>query len=241
MNQFITFDLWETLIADSPELDGSRAEYRVKNIHSLLSQMQPGIDINDIYRAHEKTWQECSVLWEKARDLAFPDQVRLFVGLIGGNLLTTLNQRDFQTIAEAYSGAVLQFRPRLIAGARETLAQLAYRGCKMGLICNTGRTPGFILRKLLEDYDILRYFNSALFSDETIIRKPDAAIFETALRELGADRGQTVHVGDSWENDILGARASGIRTVWVSPQGQGPGGCPVIKSVAELPEALDKI
>jgi putative hydrolase of the HAD superfamily len=178
MLKFITFDLWETLIADSPELDGSRAEYRVKNIHSLLSQMQPGIDINDIYRAHEKTWQECSVLWGKARDLAFPDQVRLFVRLIDDQLLSSLNQSDFQAIAETYSGAVLQFRPRLIAGARETLAQLASRGYKMGLICNTGRTPGLTLRKLLEDYDILRYFKSALFSDETIIRKPDAGVFE---------------------------------------------------------------
>ena len=45
-----------------------------------------------------------------------------------------------------------------------------------------------MLRKLLEGYDILRYFDSALFSDETIIRKPDAGIFERSLRELGADQ-----------------------------------------------------
>jgi putative hydrolase of the HAD superfamily len=241
MGRFITFDLWETLIADSPELDSRRTEYRVKNIHSLLSQIQPGIDINNIHCAHEKIWRECSTLWGKARDLAFTDQARLFIGLINDNLLTSLNQSQFQSIAEIYSGAVLQFRPRLIAGARETLDQLASRGYKMGLICNTGRTPGITLRKLLGDYDILGYFKSALFSDETIIRKPDAAIFETALRELGADRRQTVHAGDSWENDILGAQAAGIKAVWISPEGQGSGDCPVIKSIAELPEVLDKI
>jgi putative hydrolase of the HAD superfamily len=241
MGRFITFDLWETLIADSPELDSSRSEYRVQNIHSLLSPIQSGIDIDDIQIAHERTWQECSALWEKARDLPFADQVRLFVGLINADLLASLSQRQLQSIGEIYSGAVLQFRPRLIAGASETLEQLASRGYKMGLICNTGRTPGSMLRKLLGDYDILRYFNSALFSDETIIRKPDAAIFETALRELGADRRRTVHVGDSWENDIRGAQAAGIGAVWVSPQGQGPVGCPVIKSVAELPEILDRI
>ncbi len=173
--------------------------------------------------------------------MAFPDQVRLFVGLIDDNLLTSLNQSKFQSIAEIYSGAVLQFRPWLIAGARETLEQLASRGYKMGLICNTGRTPGITLRKLLGDYDILRYFNSALFSDETIIRKPDAAIFETALRELGADRRQTIHVGDSWENDIRGAQTAGIGAVWISSEGQGSVDCPVIKSVAELPEILNEI
>lgn len=241
MGRFVTFDLWETLIADSPDLDSQRTAYRVKNIHSLLSQIRPGIDIDDIQIAHENTWQECSALWGKARDMAFPEQVRLFIGLINAELLAALDQSEIQSISEIYAGAVLQFRPRLIAGARETLNQLASRGYKMGLICNTGRTPGFMLRKLLEDYDILKYFDSALFSDETIIRKPDAAIFETALRELGADRRQTVHAGDSWENDILGAQAAGIGAVWISPEGPGSVDCPVIKSVAELPEILDRI
>ncbi len=35
MIKFITFDLWETLIADSPELDSQRTKYRVENIHTL--------------------------------------------------------------------------------------------------------------------------------------------------------------------------------------------------------------
>ena len=241
MGRFITFDLWETLIADSPELDSRRTEYRVKNIHSLLSQIQPGIDINTIYSAHEKIWQECSALWGKARDMAFSDQVRLFIGLIDIDILTTLDQSEIQSVSEIYAGAVLQFPPRLIEGAREALTQLSSNGYELGLICNTGRTPGFMLRKLLEDYEILKYFNSALFSDETIIRKPDAAIFEAALRELRADKQQTVHVGDSWENDILGAQAAGIKTVWISPESQGSVDCPVIKSIAELPAVLDKL
>ncbi len=241
MDRFVTFDLWETLIADSPELDGSRTEYRVKNTHSLLARRHPGIDIKDIYRAHEKIWQECSALWTNARDISFPGQVRLFIGSMGDDLLTSLDQNEIQTISEIYSGAVLEFRPRLIAGAREALERLASRGYRMGLICNTGRTPGITLRELLKDYAILSFFDSTLFSDETIIRKPDTAIFETALRELGADRRRTVHVGDSWENDVRGAQAAGIGAVWVSPQGQGPVDCPVIKSVAELPEILDRI
>lgn len=241
MGRFITFDLWETLIADSPELDSQRTKYRVENTHTFLSKKHPAIAIERIFAAHEKTWQECTALWGKAQDLAFPDQIRLFVGLIDKSLLISLKQSEIQSISEIYAGAVLQFPPRLIEGARETLTQLSSNGYKLGLICNTGRTPGFMLRKLLKDYDILKYFDSALFSDETIIRKPDAAIFETALRELGADRRQTIHVGDSWENDILGAQAAGIKAVWISPEGQGSVDCPVIKSVAELPEVLDKI
>lgn len=237
----LTFDLWETLIADSLELDSQRTKYRVGNTHTLLSKRHPTIAIERVFAAHEKTWHECSALWEKARDMAFTDQVRLFVGLIDESLLISLNQSEIQFISEIYAGAVLQFPPRLIEGARETLAHLSISGYKLGLICNTGRTPGFMLRKLLDDYDILKYFDSALFSDETIIRKPDIGIFEKSLRELRADKQQTVHVGDNWENDILGAQAAGIKTVWISPESQGQVDSPVIKSIVELPEVLDKI
>ncbi|MBU1355471.1 MAG: HAD family hydrolase [Candidatus Edwardsbacteria bacterium] len=241
MLKFITFDLWETVIADSPELDSQRTKYRVGNTHTFLSKKHPAIAIERIFAAHKKTWQECSALWGKARDMAFPDQVRLFVGLIDESLLISLKQSEIQSISEIYAGAVLQFPPRLIEGARETLTHLSISGYKLGLICNTGRTPGFMLRKLLESHDILKYFDSVLFSDETIVRKPDAGIFEKSLRELQADKRQTVHVGDSWENDILGAQAAGIKTVWISPESQNQADCPVIKSIVELPEVLDKI
>jgi len=241
MIKFITFDLWETLIADSPELDSQRTKYRVENIHTFLSKKHPAIKTERILAAHENTWQECSALWGNARDMAFTDQVRLFVGLIDESLLISLKQSEIRSISEIYAGAVLQFPPRLIEGARETLTQLSSNGYKLGLICNTGRTPGFMLRKFLEDYDILKYFDSALFSDETIIRKPDVEIFKKSLRELRADKQQTAHVGDSWENDILGAQAAGIKTVWISPESQSQADCPVIKSIAELPSVLNKL
>lgn len=241
MIKFITFDLWETLIVDSPELDSRRTKYRVGNTHTLLSKKHPTIAIERVFAAHEKTWHECSALWEKARDMAFTDQVRFFVGLIDGNILPSISESDFNSISEIYAGAVLQFPPRLIEGARETLTHLSISGYKLGLICNTGRTPGFMLRKLLEGYDILKYFDSALFSDETIVRKPDVGIFEKSIRELQADKQQTVHVGDNWENDILGAQGAGIKAIWISLEGHGSVDCPVIKSIAELPEVLDKI
>lgn len=238
MLKFVTFDLWETLIADSSELDSRRTEYRVSNIHALLLKKRPGLDIQRIAAAHEKTWQECSAIWQGSRDLAFFDQIRLFIGMIDRELPALLNQNDFREISEIYAGAVMQYRPKLIEGARKTLDLLSSDGYRAGLICNTGRTPGFMLRKLLEDYGIFGFFSSALFSDETIIRKPDAEIFERSLRELEAEKLQTVHVGDSWENDILGARAAGIKAVWISPENNKRSDCPIIKNISELPDVI---
>ncbi|MCZ7573844.1 MAG: HAD family hydrolase [Ardenticatenaceae bacterium] len=53
-------------------------------------------------------------------------------------------------------------------------------------------------------------------SEEIGVAKPDPAIFEAALRRLGCDREAAVMVGDSWQADILGAHAAGIRAVWLN-------------------------
>jgi putative hydrolase of the HAD superfamily len=51
-------------------------------------------------------------------------------------------------------------------------------------------------------------------SEEAGVAKPDPKIFEIALDRLGVGALETVMVGDSWINDIAGAAAAGLRTVW---------------------------
>jgi putative hydrolase of the HAD superfamily len=46
------------------------------------------------------------------------------------------------------------------------------------------------------------------------VSKPDPRIFEIALARAGVGPAEAVMVGDSWENDIQGARAAGVRAVW---------------------------
>lgn len=52
---------------------------------------------------------------------------------------------------------------------------------------------------------------------ETIgVAKPDPAIFHAALRQLGRAPADAVMLGDSWAADVLGARAAGVRAVWLN-------------------------
>ncbi len=44
--------------------------------------------------------------------------------------------------------------------------------------------------------------------------KPDPVIFEEALRRVATASENAVMLGDSWTNDVLGARGAGIRPVW---------------------------
>jgi len=52
-------------------------------------------------------------------------------------------------------------------------------------------------------------------------RKPDPRIFEQALRLAGCAPEQALHVGDTPEEDIEGARAAGIRALLIDRSGGG--------------------
>ena len=56
-------------------------------------------------------------------------------------------------------------------------------------------------------------------SEEAGVAKPDPAIFQMALERVGASADEAVMIGDSWANDIEGARAAGIRAIWFNRTG----------------------
>ncbi len=59
-------------------------------------------------------------------------------------------------------------------------------------------------------------FSFVIFSDECGIRKPDAKIFNMALEKAGCKKDEFLHVGDSLEDDVLGAVNAGIKSVWLN-------------------------
>jgi len=85
---------------------------------------------------------------------------------------------------------------------------------------------------------LLEHVEAVVTSAEVGVAKPDVAIFERALAIAGVEPGEAVHVGDSPEHDVAGARAAGIRPVLVARDGVAPGGVEAIRSLAELPALL---
>ena len=79
--------------------------------------------------------------------------------------------------------------------------------------------------------------DAAISSAEAGAAKPDARIFERALALAGGTAGAAIHVGDSLEHDVAGARAAGLRAVLVVRAGAAPAvpdGVAVIASLTEL-------
>jgi putative hydrolase of the HAD superfamily len=64
--------------------------------------------------------------------------------------------------------------------------------------------------------------------------KPAPAVFEAGLRLAGCDAAEALFVGDSVENDVLGARAAGLRAVLVDRAGEPPPGIEGVRSLGEL-------
>jgi putative hydrolase of the HAD superfamily len=56
-------------------------------------------------------------------------------------------------------------------------------------------------------------------SEEAGFLKPDPKIFELALARVNLRADEAVMLGDAWATDIEGARAAGVRPVWLNRRG----------------------
>jgi putative hydrolase of the HAD superfamily len=100
---------------------------------------------------------------------------------------------------------------RLFPEVPEVLAELKGRGVRLGVVSNwDSRLP-----KILEGLGIAGYFDFVLASAHVGAAKPAARIFEEALARAGVAGAEAVHIGDSCEDDVHGARRAGLHAVWL--------------------------
>ncbi|WP_311946398.1 HAD family hydrolase [Halomonas piscis] len=87
---------------------------------------------------------------------------------------------------------------------------------------------------------LAHHFPVAIAAGEMFAPKPDTTAFLTALARLDAAPARALHVGDSWEEDILPARELGMHAAWVAERHDRPlpAGVQRIGHVKELPELL---
>jgi putative hydrolase of the HAD superfamily len=75
------------------------------------------------------------------------------------------------------------------------------------------------LPRVLEQCGLGELLDATVTSAETGSRKPDPRIFSRALELAGCEAGEVVHVGDTPEEDVAGARAAGIRPLLIDRDG----------------------
>ncbi|MCX5770815.1 MAG: HAD-IA family hydrolase [Candidatus Hydrogenedentes bacterium] len=115
-----------------------------------------------------------------------------------------------------------------------SLDKLRDMGLRLAVVSNWDSR----LEVLLGGLGLARQFDFILTSARAGYRKPDPRIFQVALARLGLHAGEVAHVGDSYEDDFVGATNAGIRPVLIDRHLRCPAGIPTIRSLEELPQLL---
>ncbi len=212
----VTFDLWQTLLIDNRELGLTRSEARLDGVRRVLADCGEDFSPERISEAYWGCYRQCVAIREQLLDVSFDEQIAIFVENISPGLGRRVRPDTLAEITRVYADAFLDYPPPAHADAVDTLRSVRDMGLRIGLISNTGMTPGTTFRAYLSNTGMLDYFDTLTFSDEVKLSKPAAEIFLMTLRSLNAAPNRTVHVGDSVDNDVAGAKKCGLKTVWIT-------------------------
>ena len=105
-------------------------------------------------------------------DVSFPEQIGIFVENISPGLARRLPQDALAEITRVYADSFLDYPPPAHADALAALQGVKDMGLRIGLISNTGMTPGTTFRTYLANTGMLDYFDTLTFSDEVKMSKP---------------------------------------------------------------------
>ena len=168
------------------------------------------------YRAHHDE----AVDWAALKDLR-----RRCAAVVQEQLQTSLPLDD---VLDALLAAI---RFRAYPEVPDVLARLREGGARLGVVSNWDVS----LHDVLERTGLRPLVDAVVISAELGVAKPDPAIFRAALDRLGAAPDGAVHVGDSVEHDVAGARAAGLEAVLVARNGvAAPDGVRTVASLTEL-------
>ena len=241
MLKAVTFDLWQTLILDTPEgLIRARSD-RVRGIRETLAREGLLVHTRPVEEAYDKVGERVEAVWANQRDVGSRGQVRLLLESLGLDGAVPADGRLMDDLDQAYCLPILAALPVPNAGALEMLRALSSRGLALGLVCNTGRTPGKMLRLVLERLGLAGYLSVLSFSDEVGLRKPHPEIFHRTLKALGVTPVEAAHVGDTLTTDVAGARAVGMRAIHLCQAtgiSESSGSTEVVSSLSALPLLL---
>jgi putative hydrolase of the HAD superfamily len=204
----LTIDFWNTLFDDSGS--EGRNEKRRSALRSAIEDA--GLEYDDVRfdEAYHGIWGYFDHHWLNTRRTPTAGEM---LEEICRRLELQLGEPALAEVTEVFARGVLDHPPGLLPGARETIVRLHARGVRMALISDTAFSPGTVLRELMEQEDVARYFSGYIFSDETGVAKPHPDAFRLALEAIGGDPERSIHIGDIERTDIKGAKEAGMFAV----------------------------
>jgi putative hydrolase of the HAD superfamily len=236
MLKAVTFDFWNTLYVD---LRGAERETRrTELLRTKLAPLGITPSLAALNDALQSGFNFFDTVWLNEHRTPHTGEI---VDAILASLRAPVAGEHREQLVAAFEMLLLEVPPEPMPGAVYTLPALAER-YRLAVICDTGYSPGRVLRQQLQHDGLLSYFGYLYFSNEHGISKPDPRVFSHTLGELGVRAGEAAHVGDIQRTDIAGAQAAGMSAVHFvgannSDAGRSTGDL-LVRHFEDLPAAL---
>ena len=208
MIKAITFDLWNTIFENI-----SYSDIRLKIISNLIEKRDTSLSFDNIKESYESNFLFLNPE-EKVKKIHHVYTEKRFRNLLSDTNVKMSNA-EIKEIVKKLEDIMLNNPPPLKPNVKKTLEMLVPK-YKIGLISDTGITPGRILKQALEYHEILQFFDTLIFSNEIGVYKPHPLPFQTALKNLEVLAEFSIHIGDLIDTDIVGAKNFNMRAIWVN-------------------------
>ena len=239
MLRAVTFDFWSTLFVDTRGRE--REAMRASVLENTLKAAGMQASEQALAESLRASWDFFDTVWlDEHRTPSCGELVDAILGSLGAHLPTEL----LEDLVDRFERLILDIPPEPMPGAVYTMPELARR-YRLAIICDTGYSPGAILRQLLDRHDLLGHFEYTYFSDEHGMSKPDPRVFLHVLEELDVRAAEAAHVGDIQRTDVAGAQAAGMSAIHFVgannadvPHSTGDA---IVSHFEELPRALSSL
>lgn len=203
---------------DGTLLDGSGLPAAMRTTGERLALLTPGLDPERFVEAHTAAWQE---LWPEVED-------EWMLGHRAGRSIERrawaaalhrcgLDDPRLVDAAETLHREAARAAHRAFPDVEVALQELREAGFRTAVVTNGAAE---LQREKIGDARLEHATDLVVVSSEVAAKKPDPAIVEHTLLELGADAARSWFVGDNlWVDVLVGIRA-GLRTVWVDRRGR---------------------
>jgi len=194
----VTFDVGGTLIKPWPSVGHVYAEVAAR--HGVKNVPPEGLN------------SRFAAAWKALRN--FNHTRTEWAAMVDASFGFPVNSDLFSDIYERFAEADAW---HVFEDVVPTLESLAANGIKLGVISNWDER----LRPLLRALKLQDYFEIIVVSCEVGFLKPSPVIFLQAAEKLGVAPGAILHVGDSFEMDVEGARGAGFQAAELRREGAG--------------------
>jgi putative hydrolase of the HAD superfamily len=226
---------------DGTLLDGSGLPAALRATGERLAAIAPALDPDRFVAAHTAAWQE---LWPEVED-------EWMLGLGAGPRIERrawalalarcgIDDPDLIGAAERFHRETARAAHRPYADVPAALRALRDAGLRTAIVTNGAAE---LQRAKLADAALTDAVDLVVVSSEVAAKKPDPAIVDHAVLELGADPRRSWFAGDNLWVDIPAGRSAGLRTAWVNRRARiRPDGAPVPDlEVADLAALVDRL